>query len=39
MTQGQGSFEQVFSHYEQVPGTVMKDIIKAHKDQKTAEAS
>lgn len=39
MTQGQGSFEQNFSHYEQVPGTVMQDIIKAHNDQKTAEAS
>ena len=38
ITQGQGSFTQAFSHYEQVPNQVQQDIIKAHKASRTAEA-
>jgi elongation factor G len=30
MTQGQGSFEMNFSHYEQVPSNIQSEIAKAH---------
>jgi elongation factor G len=38
VTQGQGSFEMAFSHYEQVPGNVQSDIIKAYQTTRQAEA-
>ena len=38
ITQGQGSFEMAFSHYEQVPGNVQTDIIKAYHASRQAEA-
>jgi elongation factor G len=39
ITQGQGSFEMAFSHYEQVPSNVQSDIVKAYQATRQADSN